>query len=967
MGGWLQEWLDGRTRLRARTRVGYAEHIDRYLNPYLGEVPLEELAPALVRQAFERISRHTTPRGKPLSSATVQRVRATLRAALNTAVRERLLASNPAKGLRLDGGGSARPVVWTDQAVAEWTHGGARPAVAVWTVEQTCQFLDFVCDHRLYALFHLVVMTGLRRGEVVGLRWEDVDLARGTVGVVRQLQSHPGQGMVESAPKSAASRRTLVLDHTTLGVLRRHRHGQQTEAAEHGLGWDPQGYVFTAVRGGPMAPERLSRLFRELNTASGLPPVRFHDLRHGAATLALAAGVELKVVQAMLGHASIVLTADTYASVLPEVAREAAERMAWLVLRDAGKVRHQVRGRGGRRGLVLASPRSHRQNRAPGPQPGGAVTWGFGAHPAGFEPAAIGLEVRAEPVWFCSRFPPSRLGLVPQGLAARSGVLMGLGQRVGGFRLLRELGSGGFGTVYQGEDASGRRAAVKLLHPHLAKDAQVRHYFTQELVNARRVQGFCLAAIVDADAEADRPWIATEYVEGPTLGEAVREYGPRTGGGLQRLAVQTITALSAIHAAGVVHRDLKPANILLGPDGPRVIDFGIARTLDADTSSATRIGTLGYMAPEQIEGTALGPAADLFAWGAVIIHAATGAEAFPGPTQAARINRVLNHPPETGDLADPLLGIVLECMAKDPDQRPTARQVWERLINGSDPSPSPRVSTRPLTELSSLTPETVPAPIDPLKPLTEEAPSRPDVDRKTRPRHAAEADDTVATPWSREILPFYLVCDESNSMEDEPLQAINDALPELHRAVGGDPEIAIKGRFGIISFHNDAEVLLPLTDLAEVEFMPVLQAKGSGTSYKAVFRLLREAITQDMGRLKLEGHKLYRPAVFFLSGSRPNDDGWEDDYRRLVDPDWELRPDIMAFAFGQTDARIVQRVATVRAFVADGTLSLAEVFSAFLQSQRCKFYETVISREPRPTIQLPDQVEGFTAMFADEL
>lgn len=362
VGGWLQQWLDGRTRLRARTRVGYAEHIDRYLNPYLGGVPLEELTPALVRQAFERISCHTTPRGALLSAATVQRVRATLRAALNTVVRERLLASNPAKGLRLDNGGSARPVVWTDQAVAEWRHGGDRPAVAVWTVEQTRAFLDFVSGHRLYALFHLVVMTGLRRGEVVGLRWEDVDLARGTVGVVRQLQSHPGQGMVESEPKSAASRRTLMLDHTTLGVLRRHRHGQQTQAAERGLDWDPQGYVFTAVRGGPMAPERLSRLFRTLNTKSGLPPVRFHDLRHGAATLALAAGVELKVVQAMLGHASIVLTADTYAGVLPEVAREAAERTAWLVLRDAGKIRRQVGGRGGRRGLVLASPRSH-----PGP------------------------------------------------------------------------------------------------------------------------------------------------------------------------------------------------------------------------------------------------------------------------------------------------------------------------------------------------------------------------------------------------------------------------------------------------------------------------------------------------------------------------------------------------------------------------------------------------------------------------
>ncbi len=277
-----------------------------------------------------------------------------------------------------------------------------------------------------------------------------------------------------------------------------------------------------------------------------------------------------------------------------------------------------------------------------------------------------------------------------------SGVaLPGVGTRVGGFRLVRELGIGGFGSVYLGEDTSGRRAAVKLLHPHLSTDTRVRRYFARELAMARRVQGFCLAEILDADPGAEQPWLATEYVEGPTLGRAVREYGPRAGGDLQRLAVQTITALAAIHAAGVVHRDLKPANILLGQDGPRVIDFGIARALDADTHSATRIGTLGYMAPEQIEGTTLGPSADVFAWGAVIIHAATGAEAFPGPTQAARINRVLTQPPEPGDLTDPLLSIALACTHKDPDQRPTARQIWDMLLTGRTTPPETRRAGRP--------------------------------------------------------------------------------------------------------------------------------------------------------------------------------------------------------------------------------------------------------------------------------
>ncbi len=250
VGEWLQHWLDTRPRLRPRTRVGYGEHIDRYLKPSLGAVLLEELTPAQVQEAFDAISCRTTSMGDRLSPATVQRIRATLRAALNTAVRERLLPSNPARGLRLESGVGTRPVVWTDQAVAEWTHSRMRPAVAVWTVEQTRAFLDFVSDHRLYALFHLLVMTGLRRGEVVGVRWEDLDLARGTVRIARQLQTGRG-GLVELAPKSAASRRMLTLDHATVGVLRRHQWRQQHEAAERGHDWIPQGYVFTALCGVP--------------------------------------------------------------------------------------------------------------------------------------------------------------------------------------------------------------------------------------------------------------------------------------------------------------------------------------------------------------------------------------------------------------------------------------------------------------------------------------------------------------------------------------------------------------------------------------------------------------------------------------------------------------------------------------------------------------------------------------------
>ena len=179
-------------------------------------------------------------------------------------------------------------------------------------------------------------------------------------------------------------------------------------------------------------------------------------------------------------------------------------------------------------------------------------------------------------------------------------------EEVGGYRLLRSLGRGGFGEVFLGEAGDGTRAAVKILHASWAGDADMRRRFAAEVEQAQRVSGFCVAAILDADPTADQPWIATEYIEGPTLQTSVETDGPRTGAELQRLAVSTATALAAIHAAGVVHRDLKPDNIMLAQDGPRVIDFGIARAVESTSVTASGIvGTVGYMAPEQLEGMRL--------------------------------------------------------------------------------------------------------------------------------------------------------------------------------------------------------------------------------------------------------------------------------------------------------------------------------------------------------------------------
>jgi integrase len=200
----------------------------------------------------------------------------------------------------------------------------------VWTAEHTAAFLAAVRDHPLYPMFHVIALLGLRRGEAVGLRWSDVDLEGRMVSVVRQVVERDGCGV--GVPKTDASCRTLALDRGTVALLKWLR-------VECSVGW-----VFSHGQGERWSPSYVTRTFRRLVGESGLPPIRLHDLRHGAATLSLAAGNELRVVQALLGHASIVLTADTYTSVLPSLALQAADATAELV-RRAGRSRGQrVRG-----------------------------------------------------------------------------------------------------------------------------------------------------------------------------------------------------------------------------------------------------------------------------------------------------------------------------------------------------------------------------------------------------------------------------------------------------------------------------------------------------------------------------------------------------------------------------------------------------------------------------------------------
>src|SRR5690242_19254821 len=196
---------------------------------------------------------------------------------------------------------------------------------------------------------------------------------------------------------------------------------------------------------------------------------------------------------------------------------------------------------------------------------------------------------------------------------------------MGDYRLLDRLGSGGMGVVYLARSPSGRQVAVKVVHAQFAEDEEFRTRFRQEVAAARRVSGAFTAPVVDADPEAERPWMATQFIPGPTLSEHVKRNGPMAPAELRRLMAGLAEALRDIHRVGVVHRDLKPSNVLLADDGPRVIDFGISRPKDSElrTETGKLIGTPPFMAPEQFRRPReVGPAADIFALGSVLVHAA---------------------------------------------------------------------------------------------------------------------------------------------------------------------------------------------------------------------------------------------------------------------------------------------------------------------------------------------------------
>jgi hypothetical protein len=310
-------------------------------------------------------------------------------------------------------------------------------------------------------------------------------------------------------------------------------------------------------------------------------------------------------------------------------------------------------------------------------------------------------------------------------------------RHLGRYRLIGRLGQGGMGTVYLAERVEGDDAgpvAVKVIRADLAGDEVFLRRFRGEVARARQVPPFCTAEVLDADADHDPPYLVVEYVDGPSLAAVVAERGRLSPANAHGLAIGVAAALTAIHGAGVIHRDLKPSNVLLAPGSPKVIDFGIARAVEGHEASAGHtftdqpIGTVAYMAPERFESDAastLTPAADIFAWGAVVAYASTGRIPFSADSQPAIAYRILTQPPDLAGLNPPLRYLVEQALAKDPAERPDAPTLLNRLLaagprRGIDlTAPQPRlldataadVTTRlPLVGRDGITTEPTPPP-----------------------------------------------------------------------------------------------------------------------------------------------------------------------------------------------------------------------------------------------------------------
>ncbi|GAA3851654.1 tyrosine-type recombinase/integrase [Streptomyces coacervatus] len=394
VAAYLNRWLDKRVDFKRGTREEYRDCIDRILIPALGHLAMRELRERHIQEMFKQVwafnevkaanqitaqqakaecedayrawkqapaprPRHFRQRWDAAKAAlkeartkprrntgpgTQRKYKNTLAAALSDAVTEKLITENWAKHITLPKYERPEALVWTDERVARWKLTGEKPSpVMVWTPNQTGEFLDAAVDHPMYIMWHLMAFRAPRRGEATGLPWSEVDMTRGVARIVEQLSTNSSYEVWEDTPKSRAGKRAVTLDYATFALLTAWRDVQQAQRAE----WeqkhrdDPSKYgpyndsgkVFTQADGRPHHPSNVSQAFERFIKRLGLPPIRLHDLRHCAASLSLAAGLSMKAIQALLGHSSYQLTADTYTSLMPQFEQAAANAPVDLVPR----------------------------------------------------------------------------------------------------------------------------------------------------------------------------------------------------------------------------------------------------------------------------------------------------------------------------------------------------------------------------------------------------------------------------------------------------------------------------------------------------------------------------------------------------------------------------------------------------------------------------------------------------------
>lgn len=282
-------------------------------------------------------------------------------------------------------------------------------------------------------------------------------------------------------------------------------------------------------------------------------------------------------------------------------------------------------------------------------------------------------------------------------------------RRIGPYRLRARLGAGGMGQVFLAlSPGGGRKVAVKLIRSDYARNPQFRKRFALEVQAARRVGGFHTAQVIDADPDAEAPWMVTAYISGPSLQDLVHGGTLLAPQAVSELGAGLAEGLGAIHACGLVHRDLKPGNVIMADDGPRIIDFGIAQVGNASALTVTGapIGTYAFMSPEQVRGEEVGPASDVFSLGCVLAFAANGHGPFDAPTIPAIVRRILDEPPRLDGLADPLRELVAACLAKEPAHRPEIAEILQRT------GPSPHIRTEPGATPSPMEPPALPEPLD---------------------------------------------------------------------------------------------------------------------------------------------------------------------------------------------------------------------------------------------------------------